>query len=319
MRPRHRSGPATIDEPVLIPVSVGSFGGQDPATGDREAAALTVTLDPDEVRGLRDVFERHHGGTPVDVESQWRLAFSPEPARPPIVLLFLRFSEFDVTFNIRFEILDHKRSLSVAARTARVILLEPALSQALLTEPPEEAFSEHMSIGLATGDVEPLRRALQGQFDIPLPENREPRHVVEPGRGQDAAFKRFALDARSPESLSVITTRDPLSIVVVHDPLPIEGAGDEEERWANWASLQAGPFSFARLDVMTGDRRLRSWLIGDPPQWLVRATSAGPHTIAVITEPFVEDDDAAETLRRLAQSTTYLVREAPEAMRALLR
>jgi hypothetical protein len=310
-----------VPEPVLMPVNVANYSVQDESSDDRLPVTMVAVLEPDALPGLDDAFTRNHSGDALDVVSQWRVALPHELGEAPVILLYLRFPEHDVQFNIRFDLDEHKRSLSVAARTGRVELWEPALSQALLTQPPDEAFAAHRSIGLTVGDAEPLRRALQHRFDLPLVEAREPQLVVPPGN-ERAALEAFQMDAGTPQRLDLITTRDAVVVVIVVDADAEAVSGeavqvDEEDRWANWAMLRAGPYILVRLDVLVENRRLRSWLIADPPQELVRAASAGPHGIVVLSRPLPTDMDDARRL--LAETPTFVVHQAPEAMRSLLR
>jgi hypothetical protein len=308
-----------VTEPVIEPRAVGSFGTQDVRTRDREAAAMTVSIDPDAVVGLREAFERQKAGSQLDVISQWRVMLPHDVKFAPIVLLYLRLPEVNVEFNICFDLDEYKNSLAVAAGTGRVILLEPALNQALLTDSPAKAFAEHLSLGVMVADAEPLRRALQQRFDLPFQDNRDAGRVVEAQQAREA-LNEFRLNAKEVDDIGVATSDDGLRVIAVVDESAadaLQDAGDEESRWASWASVQAGPYLLARLDVLTGDRRLRSWLLPDPAPELVRAASAGPHLVVVLNKRLADDPDSMS--KQLRGGVAFPVHEAPEAMRALLR
>src|SRR5689334_7955975 len=101
MTVKDKSGGFELTEPIIEPVAVGSFGGQDPDTGERDAFALTITLDPDELRGLGQAFERSHSGEALDVVSQWRVGMTDDPAVVPPVFLYVSLPQFAVAFNVR--------------------------------------------------------------------------------------------------------------------------------------------------------------------------------------------------------------------------
>jgi hypothetical protein len=236
----------------------------------------------------------------------------------PVVLLYLRLDEFDLEFNLKFDLEEHKRSLAAAARTGRVLLLEPDLSSALRLDPSHKALAEHLSIGISVADAEPIRRALQQRFDLPFADEREKRRVVEPA-GAREALESFRLDAGTPDQLVVLVTAGWATIVVAdaNADAVLREAADENKRRANWASLQAGPYSLVRLDVLVGERRLRSWLLADPPQEIVRAASGGAHEIAVVLRPLSEDPQALN--QELEAAALFPVPRAPDALRALIR
>lgn len=309
------SGEPEFDAPVLDPVVVSTLGG---ISEDRERPFLmAVTLDPDDLPGLAEAFEQHRTGHQFDVSTQWSVLVSRDVDESPVAHLHIDLLDIDLRFIIRFVVDEYKRSLLAAAQTGLVELWEPALSQAMLTMPAEEAYGQFGAIGLTAGDADPLRRVLQQRFDLPMLEVREELRVVPQGEGQ-RALDDFVGNARLPDSVALATQPGFVAVVIV-DPTAsdvVENAGPLEARWGHWAILRAGPLSLARVDVLVdGNNRLASWLVPNPSAEVIRATSAGPHVIVVLTEQLPEGREDASRL--LSQATGFPVRAAPDAMRAL--
>jgi hypothetical protein len=319
-------GPETqvIDEaPVLEPIEVANISAAEPG-GGREPWVLMATIDPDAVEGLREALERSASHEELDVISQWRASVSDDPAESPIVYLHLQFPQIPTTFQIRFEVDEYKRSLGVAARTGQVMLVEPALANALKTQDPEEAFRDHLSIGVTVADVQPLQLVLAQRFDFPLVLEGPNQRTVGPGDERSRELERFFSGAATPTGLAILTAPGGLTTIVVSDPRAseilsrAEGA-DPDTLQAHWASLRGDHVDaprFARLDVLASESRIGSWLFPEPAGELVRATSAGPHGIVIRATPASDDPEMAQLD---SQGPVFLVREAPESMRALIR
>ena len=141
--------------------------------------------------------------------------------------------------------------------------------------------------------------------------------MIPKGRTREA-LDGFVLDATTPDDLHLVTSPGFAAVVVIDSEAgeALADAGPESDRWANWAVVQAGPISLVRLDIVKGEKtRLKSWLIGSPAPEIVRATSAGPHVVVVLTEPFPRDRAAIQ--RVVQEGTAFPVRTAPDAMRIL--
>ena len=309
-----------LSEPTVDPLDVGNLVSQELGRETCEPYALYATLDLDSVSGLKDAFQRQKEQSELDVVSQWRVGLPESDSDSPIVLLYLDFPEVGLSFNVRFVLDLHKRSLAVAARTGRVLLFEPELTLALKTSDPAEAMANHLSIGLNTSDTEPLRRVLHQRFDLPL-QSEPPRPQAVPPANARAALDQFRMDAGSPDDVRLLVGLGTSTLIVVVDQDAedmIRAQRDMRKPWGHWASMQLGPYSLARLDVLDGDDRRRSWIFADPPQELIRAASSGPHLIVVVTRPL--PDDAPGIVREIERSSAHFpVDSAPEAMRALLR
>jgi hypothetical protein len=176
----------TLPEPLLVPLQVGSFGAQSPGGEESEVLAMTATIDIDQLPGLRAAFEKHHAGTLLDITAQWHMAVPGDTTVAPLAFLHLEIEEFKLSFDIIFDVDEHQRSLAAAARTGKLTLFEPELGGALRIEAPQEALRRLMSLGVMTGDTEPLRRVLHQRFDLPFTSRPVPRQVVGPGEAPDS-------------------------------------------------------------------------------------------------------------------------------------
>jgi hypothetical protein len=309
-------GDPTFDDPVLDPVVASTLGWTNEEDGDR-GLVMAVALDPEALPGLAEAFQLHRTGHRFDVSSRWIVFVSSDVSKSPTAYLHVHLLDIDLSFIIRFGVDEYKRSLTTAAQTGLVELWEPEMAQAMLTTAAEEAYAEFGAIGITPGDPEPLRRVLQQRFDLPLTQLREQPQVVAKGESEQA-LQAFTKGASQPDGIALVTSPGFAAFVVVDAQAGevLENAGPESERWGHWASMRAGPISLARVDVLTGERtRLGSWLIPNPSPEIVRATSAGPHVIVVLTEP--PPDEKEELGRVVSEATAFPVRTAPDAMRAL--
>jgi hypothetical protein len=122
----HRSGSMEL---LIKPVDVGSLGLRTEDGLEREPWAMTVTIAPDAVPHLREAFERNSSGHLLDTTTQWHTLTHEDPGVSPLAFLRVRLPEFGLVFNIGFSVDECKQSLAVAARTGRVLLVEPAFRQ----------------------------------------------------------------------------------------------------------------------------------------------------------------------------------------------
>jgi hypothetical protein len=305
---------------MLDPLLVGTISAQGDDGGTGEPWVMTVTLDIDQIPRLREAFERTVAGEELDVVSQWHASIPASPDESPIVFLFLQFTELGLRFRVRFIVDVFRRSLATAARTGTVMLLEPELTKSIRIDRPDEALRSHLQLGLSVPNVEPLRSVLRQRFDLPFPEPpRQAARVIEHGQAV-SELERFALGASlASPPLAIYVPADDFTTFVVLDPDTadaVKEAGDVADRWAHWASLRAGPHAVVRLDVLTGNTRLAAWVFPEPPPQVVRAASAGPHRVVVVTESVEIDDLTPEILSR---GVEFRVHVAPESMRQLLR
>ena len=88
---------------------------------------MTATIDIDQLPGLRAAFVEHHSGTLLDITAQWNIAVPAETKVAPLAFLHLEIAEFDLDFDIVFDVDEHQRSLATAARTGKLTLLERKL------------------------------------------------------------------------------------------------------------------------------------------------------------------------------------------------
>jgi hypothetical protein len=312
-------GGPSFDEPVLDPLLVGTIGAPVGDGVSQELRAMTVTLDIDSIPRLREAFERTMSGEALDVVSQWHTSISPDPAESPLAFLYLQFPALDLRFRIRFVVDELRKSLAAAARTGEVWLLEPELNRALRIERPDQALRQHLSLGLSVSSVEPLRSVLRQRFDIPFTEPPgQPQRVVEP-ESAVTELDRFVAGSSLPRAVGIHVPPDDFTTFVVIDPSAagaMAEAGLVENRWGHWASMLAGPHALARLDVLVGDLRLASWLFAEPSPEIVRAASAGPHRIVVVTNDTDMDDLSSEALR---SGIEFRVENPPDSMRNLLK
>jgi hypothetical protein len=308
-----------LPDPILVPLQVGSFGAQTVGGEEAEIVAMTATIDVDALPGLRAAFEKHASGTALDIVSQWHTAVPADTQVAPLAFLLLDISEFDLRFNIVFDLDEHRRSLAAAARTGMLMLFEPRLGEALRLEAPQQALQRLQSLGLVIGDAEPLRRALQQRFDLPFPTRPVPRIEVA-AANVASALDEFRECARVGAELAVVNPISSWPIVVVVDPDANQNAlagSVPEDRWAHWSAVVAGPHALIRLDLVERQTPLAAWVWADPPQELVRATSSGPHHIAVVSAAI--PDAPQERKLQLEAAPMFPVKEAPPAMRGLLR
>jgi hypothetical protein len=166
-----------------------------------------------------------------------------------------------------------------------LMLFESRLGEALRLEAPQQALQRLQSLGLMIGDAEPLRRALQQRFDLPFPTRPVPRIEVA-AANVAGALDEFREGARVAAELAIVNPISSWPIVVVVDPdanqTPLAGS-IPDDRWAHWSAVVAGPHALVRLDLVARQTPLAAWVWPDPPQELVRATSSGPHHIAVVS------------------------------------
>jgi hypothetical protein len=309
----------TLPEPLLVPLQVGSFGAQSPGGDESEVLAMTATIDIDQLPGLRAAFEKHHAGTLLDITAQWHMAVPGDTTVAPLAFLHLEIEEFKLSFDIIFDVDEHQRSLAAAARTGKLTLFEPELGGALRIEAPQEALRRLMSLGVMTGDTEPLRRVLHQRFDLPFKNRPVPRQVVGPGEAPDS-LDEFRDGASENPELAIVGSVGGPTVVMIVDPavdLDALAESDPEARWAHWSAVVVGPHALVRVDVLDGKTPLGAWIWANPEQQLVRATSAGAHYVAVVTEEV--SDDPGERRVQLGEAVVFLVNEAAPAMRALLR
>jgi hypothetical protein len=306
-------------EQVLVPLQVGSFGTQTPGGEGTEVLAMTATVDIDQLPGLRAAFEKHNAGTLLDITAQWHVAMPDDTTFAPLAFLHLEIAEFDLDFDIVFDVDEHRRSLAAAARTGKLTLFERELGGALRIEAPEEALRRLMSLGVMTGDTEPLRRVLQQRFDLPFANRSVPRHFVASGDAM-SSLEEFIGDSGKQPELAIVGSVGGPTIVIIVDPgadLDALAKADPETRWAHWSAVMGGPYTLVRVDVLDGKTPLASWVWANPEQQLMRATSSGAHYVAVVTERVSDDPD--ERRAALDKAAVFLVDEAAPAMRALLR
>jgi hypothetical protein len=309
----------TLPDPLLVPLQVGSFGAQTPGGEQTEVLAMTATIDIDQLPGLRDAFEKHNSGTMLDITAQWHMAVPADRKVAPLAFLHLEIADFDLDFDIIFDLDEHQRSLAAGARTGKLTLFERELGGALTTESPEDALARLMSIGVITGDTEPLRRALQQRFDLPFTSRPVPRLVVPPGEAT-RSLDEFRDGASEDPGLAIVGSVGGPTVVIIVDPgadLDALTASDPETRRAHWSAILAGPHALVRVDVIDDKTPLAAWIWANPAPQLIRATSAGAHYLAVVTDEVSDDPD--EWRAQLEKAAVFLVAEAAPAMRALLR
>jgi hypothetical protein len=306
-------------QPLLVPLQVGSFGAQTPGGDDPEVLAMTATVDIDQLPGLRAAFEKHNAGTLLDITAQWHIALPNDKKVAPLAFLHLEIPEFQLVFDVVFDGDAHRRSLAAAARTGKLTLFEQELGEALKIEAPQDALERLMSLGVTTGDTEPLRRVLHQRFDLPFVSRPVPRQVVAPGDAKNS-LDEFIGDAGKEPELAIVGSVGGPTVVVIVDPaadLDALGKADPEKRWAHWSAVMAGPHVLVRLDVLDNKTQLGAWVWSNPEQELMRATSAGAHYVAVVTEAVSDDPDTRRA--QLKKAAVFLVNEAAPAMRALLQ
>jgi hypothetical protein len=302
-----------------VPLQVGSFGAQTPGGEQTEVFAMTATIDIDQLPGLRDAFEKHNAGTMLDITAQWHIAVPADRKVAPLAFLHLEIAEFGLDFDIVFDLDEHQRSLAAGARTGKLTLFESELGGALRTESPEDALGRLMSIGLITGDTEPLRRALQQRFDLPFSSRPVPRQVIAPGEAM-GSLDEFTDGASENPELAIVGSVGGPTVVMIVDPTANINAlaeSDPETRWAHWSAAMAGPHALVRVDVLDGKTPRAAWIWANPAQQLIRAASTGAHYVAVVTEEVSDDPD--ERRAQLEKAVVFLANEAAPAMRALLR
>jgi hypothetical protein len=310
--------PARIDGELLIaPIDVGSAGVQNEGGTEREPWAMTVTIDLDAVPHLREAFERHASGVAIDTTTQWHTMTHEDVGVSPLAFLRVEFPEFGVVFNVGFAVDEYRRSLAVAARTGLVVLLEPALSEAMRLESPKTAMRDHQSIALSVSGVEPLRRALSQRFDLPFPERTVPREEHRPEEAPEAFTKFLEGGTESPAfAISAPAGQSPV-IIIADDQAAAAAVGASDERLAHWSSALLGPHSVARLDLLDGERILWTAVWANPPAALLRSTSSSAHFVAIVAGELSESP--ARLSAQLENAIDFPVEEAAEAMRALLR
>jgi hypothetical protein len=313
------AGELEFDDPVLDPLLVGTIAEPGDDGVLPTLRAMTVTLDIDALPRLREAFERTSHGEGLDVISQWHTSASPDPTDPPLAFLYVELPELDLRFRVRFVVDEFRRSLAAAARTGEVMFQSPELNRATRIDRPDEAFRRYPSMTLSVPNVEPLRVILRQRFDLPFPEvSGQPRRVIEPGQG-GIEVDRFVHGASKARDLAVYIPPDDFTTFVVVDPEvagAMERAIADDNRWAHWASMLTGPYAMARLDVLAGETRLAAWLFPEPSPELVRAASAGPHRIVVVTDDVALDALTQDVLRGAIE---FRVEQAPDSMRNLLR
>jgi hypothetical protein len=142
-------------ELLIKPIEGGSLRVRAQSGLEPAPWAMTVTIEPDVIPHLRQVFERNSSGHPLDATAQWHILTHEDPGVSPLAFLRVQLPQFGLVFNVGFTVDEYKRSLAIAARTGRVLLVEPALTNAIQLESTWTAVSERLSIGLSAFGVEP--------------------------------------------------------------------------------------------------------------------------------------------------------------------
>jgi len=277
--------------PLMAPTAAGTIAHVRPGKS-ASPTAMTATIDPDALPGLRTAMEAQREGRTFATTTSWYTR--SEAGMPPIAILNVQITELELAFNLVFSIDRHARQLVAAAVSGSVVLIDPELEEALQTSDPAAALEHGRCVALEVFDREPLVLILQQQFDQPIGRRDDAQLASRAETPEQMA--QFADGAREPELRGVWTAPGtPATLVLVDSGIAAFSAkvGQDAALLGVWRAMRDDEHGVARLDVKADGRRLGSWLVHDPDERFARAASSGPHVVAILPiEPDEQGDEA---------------------------
>jgi hypothetical protein len=319
---RHRKIEPTADHwanrQSLTPLLVGSYGLQPGDLETRRAAAMFIVIDPDEVRGLRNILKRQQAGHAFDVITRCGVRATKDvPEDVPLALFDIAFPEVGLALEIAVNVDESRRSLLEAIRSKQLVLVDAERSIALQTMDPQDAVLKGFSIGVPLHDVTPLIGLLQQRVDLPLPVYRPVAHDVAE-RDPSETIEEFARGAVFPKAIAIQYADTSSATIMVIDPelpdwpdtytreVPMDG---------RWGVMLGEKASIIRLDAFHREEPFRSWIIAAPDLQIIRAGASGAHHVMLLKQPLSSDPQRGEQQWDAGISVWV---EHVESLRALL-
>jgi hypothetical protein len=281
----------------ITPIMAASLEVASPGIStQREAHAMAITIDVDEVPGLRRVFSRQRAGEEFDVISRWGAAVDTEDDAAPYALVDFYLPEVDIGVEIAIEVDRYPDSLLAGIRSGTVFIIDAELSGLLQKCDIASTLDEYKPLALRLPDPKPVIGVLQQRFDLPREAYEPERRPVTPTT-QQAEFEAFIVDANPVTTYAIQYRNEGTPTIVIVDPivrrLRDRIAGDARLE-GRWGLLVGDKHTLLRFDGFANGIEFGRWILSNPSESLIRAGAAGAHSVALISERPSEDQDEAD-------------------------